>query len=85
MLCISETNNGSEKVKKKKVKKKQRLFVSGGKTEAQVSVFLYYVIQYQQQSYLSGENKSRICGTKRGQQIVFTSSFLQGRFSSLYF
>jgi len=63
----------------------QKWFVSGRKTEAQVSVFLYYVIQYQQQSYLSGETKSRIYATKRGQQIVFTSSFLQGCFSSLYF
>jgi hypothetical protein len=63
----------------------QRLFVSGRKTEAQVDVVLYYVIQYQQQSYVSGETKSRIYGTKRGQQVAFTSSFLQECFSSLYF
>jgi hypothetical protein len=63
----------------------RRLFVSGRKTEEQVSVFLCYVIRYQQQGYLSGETKSRIYATKREQQVVFTSSFLQGRFSSLFF
>jgi hypothetical protein len=58
----------------------QIFFFAGRKTEGQVSVFLYYVIQYQQQSYLSGKNQvSHLCNETGTAYRIYFNDIRQGK------